>query len=153
MALHDVASLGINVGKHTTARPLHETECLIAYLYWIAKTGNAVQRLGYSYWAESCYSYINPLIAKLRGCLSLEPSQLTFFVAHSDIDTVHFEEIKTIVQRVCKTDDDAASIEHVMETTLRMTGAMLDGVYAEYERLKEGRPPRYAFLNESPAFA
>ncbi len=149
MALHDVASLGLPGLKEEGARlpaPLLDTECLIAYLYWISITGNPLQRLGYSYWAESCYSHINPMLAKLRSTLQLEASQLTFFVAHSDIDADHFEEVKNIIRRTCKTEQDLAAVSHVMETSLRLTGRMLEAVYDEYERFLAGKSERCALL-------
>lgn len=147
MALHDLKSMGgFSDADLTIPRPLAETESLIAYLYWISVTGNPLQRLGYSYWAENCYQYINPLIDKLRSTLSLDPSQLTFFIAHSDIDSKHFDEIKTVIRRVCKSQQDLDDIAYVMEVTLALTGKMLDGVHKEYRALMEGMPSRYGFL-------
>lgn len=149
MALNDIASLGFEHLKNDAfalPEPLPETERLIAYLYWISLTGNPLQRLGYSYWAESCYTHINPLIAKLRHTLGLEASQLTFFIAHSDIDTEHFEKVKAIIRRTCKTEHDLACVERALENTLRMTGNMLDAVYTEYERFRAGDSARCDFL-------
>jgi thiaminase len=148
MALHDLKSLGLNGLEEKLKKPLPETETLIAYLYWISATGNPLQRLGYSYWAESCYQYINPLINKLKDTLSLTPNQLTFFIAHSDIDADHFEDIKTIITRACKTQEDLDSILDVMETSLVLTGRMLDGVFNEYTKIKSGIPSRYDFLED-----
>lgn len=147
MALHDLKSMA----KFTDAdlsipRPLPETESLIAYLYWISATGNPLQRLGYSYWAENCYQYINPLIEKLRTTLTLTPSQLTFFIAHSDIDAAHFDEIKNVIRRVCKTQQDLDDIAYAMEVTLALTGNMLDGVHRAYQAFTDGTPGRYEFL-------
>ncbi len=149
MALHDLKSIGFALGDAAMPKPLPETECLIAYLYWISATGNPLQRLGYSYWAEDCYQYINPLIEKLRSTLSLEASQLTFFIAHSDIDAKHFDDIKQTIQRCCKTQQDLDDIAYTMEVTLNLTGKMLEGVYDEYLLLESGKPSRYAFLREA----
>ncbi|HWN71369.1 MAG TPA: iron-containing redox enzyme family protein, partial [Haliangium sp.] len=77
MALHDVRSLGLTDASFEIPPPLPDTETLIAYLYWISATGNPLQRLGYSYWAENSYHYINPLLHKLKKRLSLEDNQLT----------------------------------------------------------------------------
>jgi len=151
MALHDLASMGLAGIKDESVvlpHPLLETESLIAYLYWISLTGNPLQRLGYSYWAESCYSYINPVIGKLRSTLGLEDSQLTFFVAHSDIDTEHFEDVKNIIRRTCKTQDDLNSIAYAMEATLGLTAKMLDAVYVDYENFMVGKSTRCSFLSQ-----
>ncbi len=147
MALHDVMSIGLKEHAFDIPAPLPETEILIAYLYWISLTGNPLQRLGYSYWAENAYQYINPLIEGLRETLELKPSQLTFFIAHSDIDADHFDEIKSIMQRTCKSEADWEDIARVMETSLRLTGAMLEASYEEYERYVSGTSNRYRFLD------
>lgn len=146
MALHDVMSMGLKEHPVEIPRPLPETEVLIAYLYWISLVGNPLQRLGYSYWAENAYQYITPLIERLREVLGLERSQLTFFIAHAEIDASHFEEIRSVMKRTCKSASDWDDVERVMETSLRLTGAMLDAVYAEYERYRSGQAGRYAFL-------
>ncbi|MGS0740341.1 iron-containing redox enzyme family protein [Glaciimonas sp. GG7] len=146
MALHDVLSIGLKDIEFTIPRPLPETETLIAYLYWISLTGNPLQRLGYSYWAENCYAYINPMIAKVRNTLMLEASQLTFFIAHSDIDADHFNDVKNIIRRTCKTRQDIDSVVYAMDATLRLTGKVLEAVYLEYEKFKSGASLRYAFL-------
>ncbi|MGO1069411.1 iron-containing redox enzyme family protein [Lysobacter sp. CA199] len=156
MALHDVMSIGLKDHKFDIPQPLPSTEILIAYLYWVSFTGNPLQRLGYSYWAENAYEYINPLIDRLRTTLELQESQLTFFIAHSDIDADHFEEIKTIMRRTCKSEQDWVDVERVMETSLRLTGAMLEEVHREYELYRSGKSRRYAFLDvlrEAPALA
>lgn len=147
MALHDVMSIGLKKHAFDIPEPLPATEILIAYLYWISFTGNPLQRLGYSYWAENAYQYINPLIDRLRQTLDLQPSQLTFFIAHSDIDADHFDEIKSIMRRTCKTERDWLDIARVMETSLHLTGAVLEASYDEYERYRSGASRRYGFLD------
>ncbi len=147
MALHDVMSIGLKNEKFEIPHALPATEILIAYLYWISFTGNPLQRLGYSYLAENAYQYINPIIGRLREVLQLDEAQLTFFIAHSDIDADHFEEIKSIMKRSCKAESDWVDIARVMETSLRLTGDMLESVYDEYERYKAGKSNRYSFLS------
>ncbi|WP_085713078.1 MULTISPECIES: iron-containing redox enzyme family protein [unclassified Pseudomonas] len=147
MALHDVMSLGLKHDVFDIPSALPETEVLIAYLYWISFTGNPLQRLGYSYWAENAYQFITPLINRLSESLELKPAQLTFFVAHSDIDIEHFNEIKLMLQRTCKRQDDWDAIAIVMETSLRLTGNMLEAVYEQYEAWQNGLAPRYDFLH------
>lgn len=150
MALHDLKNIiGFDNLEIAIPKPLPETETLIAYLYWISATGNPLQRLGYSYWAENCYQYINPLIDKLRVALNLGPSQLTFFIAHSDIDSDHFEEIKRVIERACRTTQDLDDITNIMEVTLNLTGKMLDAVFKEYISFESGAPTRYSFLSDA----
>lgn len=147
MALHDILSMGLRGTEVPLPAPLLETELLMSYVYWVSLTGNPLQRLGYSYWAESCYRYINPLIAKLRTHLKLESAQLTFFIAHSDIDAGHFEEVKAIIRRTCRTQADLEAVTRVMENTLDLTANMLDAVYADHERHLAGTSRRCEFLS------
>ncbi|MCW5238053.1 iron-containing redox enzyme family protein [Verminephrobacter eiseniae] len=147
MALHDVNSLGILAPEAAIPVPLMETDIFISYLYWISQTGNPLQRLGYSYWAESCYKYINPLLAKLRKHLDLQASQMTFFIAHSDIDAEHFEDIKRIIERTCKSQEDLDAVTRVMESTLKLTGDVLNACHREYECHLAGQSKRCAFVD------
>jgi len=146
MALHDVKSLGLKDNSFSIPNPLPETEVLIGYLYHVSSTGNAVRRLGYSYWAENAYKYIMPLIEKIKGLYNLKDNQLTFFMAHSDIDDEHFKEVKEMIEKYCVTEQDWKDVEEVMETTLRLTANMLDGVYNEYQKLVSNKSNKYNFL-------
>lgn len=128
MALHDLKAIGIDIATVEQSTPLPETETLIAYLYYISATGNPVQRLGYSFWAESVYGYISPILTKLRSDLKLIPSQMTFFIAHSDIDADHAEEVKKVMLQNCRTPEDWAAVERVMTTSLNLTVQMLTAI-------------------------
>jgi len=144
MALHDLRSLGQSDAELVLPPPLPSTETLIGYLYWASQHGNPFRRLGYSFWAESSYEHITPLVSQVKQKLGLKDSQLTFFVAHSAIDAEHAIEVRSIIERVAKTADDWAAIGETAETSLRLTGHMLDEVHAEYTRLMSGAPSRYA---------
>jgi pyrroloquinoline quinone (PQQ) biosynthesis protein C len=146
MALHDLRSLGDAGAELTLPSPLPATETLIAYLYWASKNGNPFRRLGYSFWAESSYQHINPLIGKVKQQLGLKDSQLTFFVAHSAIDDQHAREVRTVIERVAKTTADWDAIGETAETSLRLTGRMLDEVHVEYLKLSGGQSSRYAVV-------
>lgn len=148
MALHDLLSIGIDKDKFIIPKPLPETETLIAYLYWISCNGNPFRRLGYSYWAESSYKYINPLIHKIKDTLKLDSSQMTFFIAHSEIDEKHAEEVESIILRTCKDSCDWEDLITVAETSLRLTGAMLEAVYREHQNFLKGKSERYGFINK-----
>lgn len=146
MALHDLIALGLPRDSLVIPPPLPMTEAMIAYLYWVSATGNPLRRLGYSYWAESAYEFVNPLINRVREDLDLKPAQMTFFVAHSKIDEDHAAEVRKMVEQNCKSDQDWQDIERVMTTSLRLMGNMMEEIYAEYERLRRGQSPSYAFL-------
>lgn len=147
MALHDMMSLGLEEGTFALPPPLPDTEILIAYLYWISGQGNPLQRLGYSFWAEQSYSYIAPLIQKIQVTLGLTASQMTFLTAHAQIDVTHAKEVTDMVVQQCKTEQDWCDIERVMVTSLDLTSRMMDLVYREYEKLRDGENSPYTFLN------
>ncbi|NMO18463.1 iron-containing redox enzyme family protein [Pyxidicoccus fallax] len=146
MALHDMLSLGLPKEALEIPPPLPATEALIAYLYWVSATGNPLRRLGYSYWAESSYDYIMPLIDKVRETLELKPAQMTFFIAHSKIDEDHAEQVRRMIAQNCKTDQDWHDVERVLETSLRLMGNMMEEVFAEYELLRKEQSATHAFL-------
>jgi pyrroloquinoline quinone (PQQ) biosynthesis protein C len=148
MALHDIKSLGIADLEAKLPEPLPETSVLTAYLYWISYQGNPVQRLGYSFWAESCYEYILPLMGQVIQALGLTSAQTTFFVAHADIDVAHAEMVNAMLARKCRTAADWAAASEVMETSLRLTGRMMDAVHEEHRRLMSGQSERCAFLRD-----
>lgn len=145
MAFHDMVSLGLDRTPVVPA-PLPATEVLTAYLYWISYQGNPLQRLGYSYWAESCYEYVRPLMHKVQQRLGLTSAQMTFFVAHAEIDAEHSAMVNDMITKKCKTAADWDAVTQVMETSLHLTGRMMDEVFDEYTRLVEGRTERCAFL-------
>ncbi len=147
MALHDLTAMGLAEPDILGADCLASTETLIAYLYWIAATGNPLRRLGYSFWAETSYQYIDPLVTKVRDDLGLPSSQMTFFVAHSAIDEKHAAEVRKLVRRCCVTEGDWQAVARVMVTSLDLTGRMLDETYDEYLKLLEHRSPGYEFLH------
>jgi len=147
MALHDLlSSLGVARKDITIPEPLPETEVLISYLYWVSATGNPLRRLGYSFWAEACYEYINPLIEVIRDTLELKETQMTFFRAHSDIDEEHAKEVEDMLISCCRTEKDWQDVARVMRTSLELTANMVEAVTQAYIASKSG-DDKYDFLN------
>ncbi|ABE57013.1 TENA/THI-4 protein [Shewanella denitrificans OS217] len=149
MALSDIASIGFDREDVLSSKPLPATETLIAYLYWISATGNPVQRLGYSYWAENVYGYIDPVLKAIQSTLDLTPQSMKFFIAHSKIDAKHAEEVNEMLHEVCKTQEDVDSVVAVMENSLVLTARILDDVWKEYQLFQSGASDRYAFLRDN----
>jgi pyrroloquinoline quinone (PQQ) biosynthesis protein C len=150
LALHDLVSLGLERSP-ILPPPLPATEILIAYLYWISYQGNPLQRLGYSYWAESCYNYVRPLLRTVQQTLGLTTTQMTFFIAHAEIDAEHSRLVNSMISKKCADAADWDAVAKVMETSLRLTGRMMDEVHDEYIRLVDGQTERCAFLKALPA--
>jgi hypothetical protein len=146
MALHDLRSLGYDVTAEDLPGPLDETEVLTAYLYWISQRSNPLARVGYSFWAESSYEHIGPLLAAAQTTLDLEDRHMTFLVAHAKIDADHAAEVDQVLRRFAVTPEDWAAVGRVMRTSLRLTVDMLDAVAREYRAVAEGRSDRTAPL-------
>lgn len=148
MAYHDLKSV-LKMSEIDLPGPLPSTEVLVAYLYWISSHGNPLQRLGYSFWAESCYKYIGRLLKKVQTDLSLDPHHMTFFISHAHIDVEHAREVEQMLIRGCKKPGDWQDVATVMLTTLRLTGAMMDEVHAEHQKFMNNTSNRYPFLQEA----
>ena len=146
MALHDLRSLGHDVTADDLPEQLEETAVLSSYLYRISQTGNPLARVGYSFWAESAYEHIGPLLLAARAQLELEDKHMTFLVAHARIDAHHAEEVDDVLGRFARTDDDWEAVARVMRTSLRLTVAMLDAVAVEFRAVAEGRSRRTASI-------
>jgi thiaminase len=146
MALHDMRGVGAELDP--IPPPLPATEVLIAYLYWISATGDPVQRLGYSFWAETSYAYIMPIIRQVQETLGLKPAQMTFFLSHAQIDEAHAAEVRRMIVEHCRTERQWEAVASVMEASLDLTGRMMDAVMSEYLKLIEGRSGRYAPLRD-----
>lgn len=148
MALHDLKGLGYDVTEKTLPKPLMSTEALVAYLYHISEHHTPVARLGYSYWAERSYEYIQPLLAMLSDGLGVPKKAMTFFNEHSEIDAKHAEEVEEAINRFVKTPEDWQAVEEVMVGSLIMTTRMMDQVFDQFCQLKEGKATRYTFLEK-----
>lgn len=148
MAHHDLESLGLNSDDIDITMPLASTEILIAYLYRISQYGNPLRRLGYSFWAEDSYQYIQDLLGAISENLSLDKKNMTFLVSHSTIDEKHSKEIEEMIIRFCKGPDDFESILEIMNVTLTLQSNMIDEVVVEYQKLVENKSTKYGFLNK-----
>lgn len=148
MALHDLKSLGFSVQENELPSPLPETQALIGYLYYISANGNPLQRLGYSFWAENIYEYINNHLKILAQVCQLRPEQLTFFLQHATIDEKHAQEVEKIICEFVKTNDDFQAVQDVLLMSLRLTQLMMDAVAEKYLELASDASTRYSFLQK-----
>jgi len=128
MALHDLESLGLLPEGRVEEPPLPATDALIHYLYGVALREGPIPRLGYSYWAESVYGHIGPLLMEATRSLGLTRRNLTFFAAHSELDTQHAAQVRQAICRVVKTSAQAEALHRVAVTSLWLTLQMLEQV-------------------------
>lgn len=146
MALHDLRSLGVDVTNESMPAPTIGTEAFTGYVYRLATTGNPVQRLGYTYWAENCYAYFAPIAMAVVQNMRLEAKNVTFFVQHGEIDQKHGAEVKKIIQDVAQSPADRAAISDALRGTIRLQGAMLGDVWRAYQQFLAGQAPQYDFV-------
>ena len=131
MVVKDLRSIGVNFDAEKAA-PLPATEALIGYLYYVALKEGAGPRLGYSYWAEDSYDHIEPILQACRRDLNLSDKDMTFFVAHSTIDSKHSEEVRVAVQAWCDDPIKLSKVLSVARTSLYLTGEVINSVARKY---------------------
>jgi hypothetical protein len=149
MALHDLKTIGITFQNRTVIpAPLPSTELLIAYLYYVASQGNPVQRLGYSYWSETSYSFIRAFMDMLMKNMDMDKNQMTFFYNHAHIDDKHARDVANILVKVCKTEDDWAAVKRTAKITLGLTNDMFNESFEEFLKLTKGEESPYSFIND-----
>lgn len=115
---------------------LPPTQALIGYLYHTSMNFGAFPRLGYSYWAESVYDDIAPILESMRCSLNLNDKNMNFFVAHSNIDEHHFEEVKKAIISYEFSPEEESQIIEVAEVTLYLTGQIMESVITDYYNRK-----------------
>jgi pyrroloquinoline quinone (PQQ) biosynthesis protein C len=146
MALHDIKAMGHKVDENSLPQPLNSTTALISYLYYVSANSNPLARLGYSFWAERSYQYIRPLLTMLSDGLGIEKKAMTFFNEHSEIDIEHAKQVDETILRFAKTQNDWDEMGDCLETSLRLTSRMMDEVFEEFIKIKEGKLTRYQSL-------
>ena len=129
MVLRDLEAAGLWREGEPLAPPLPATDALINYLYGVALREGPLPRLGYSYWAESVYGQIAPLLGRVRSSLSLSDRDLTFFNAHSAIDARHAQQVRSVLQRAVTTTEQAEAVQRVALTTLWLTLQLLEQAF------------------------
>jgi hypothetical protein len=142
MVLHDLRAAGL-LGRDIDIDRLPRlpaTEALIGYLAGLSLRAGAgaVARLGYSYWAESVYEHIAPVLGAARASLALNDRQMTFFVAHSSIDEAHAHEVQQVMTKVVRTAQQADAIFDTAQTTLWLTLEILNQAFHTWSERHAG---------------
>jgi hypothetical protein len=132
MAVHDLRKIGARVEKVSDLPPAFSaTQKLTAYLYFAAEHAHPNTRLGFSYWAEKCYPYLQMMVANTQKALNLENRQMTFFVSHAVIDEKHARDVEHVIGLVCKTPADWAAVETGMIDTLEMAVNIFEEIHRQ----------------------
>ncbi len=134
LILSDLRSIGLLAGDEITDAPLPATDALINYLYGVALREGPVPRLGYSYWAESVYHQIGPLLLAARDALALTYENMSFFAAHAEIDARHAEQVRSAICCAVTTSERAEAVHRVAVTSLWLTIQLLEQTFAVASR-------------------
>lgn len=133
MVVNDLKSINLYEEGIENRKPLPATQALISFLYLTALEKGAIPRLGYSFWAETCYSHIDELLKKIAQDLNLQDKQMTFFVAHSEIDAKHSTEVNDMIMSCLNSDAEFDEVMNTAQVTLYLTGQMLEQVATKFK--------------------
>lgn len=144
MVLHDLRAIGLlGPDDGIDEPPLPAVDALINYLYGIALREGPVARLGYSYWAESVYEHIAPVLLQARKSLQLTDQEMAFFVAHAEIDAKHAVEVQQAIRKSVRTAGQAEAVHRVAVTTLWLTISVLDHAFAQWKHVRVASDPAH----------
>lgn len=136
MALRDLKKIGFPIfGIDDLPNPLPATEQLTAYLYYAAERAHPATRLGFSYWAEKCYPFIQEIARSTQTSLGLNDAQMSFFVSHAKIDEKHAADVERVIQAVCLDAEAWFAVETGMVESLNLAVRIFEDIHA----LTEGR--------------
>lgn len=134
MVTHDLESVGLLDAGLENRLPLPATQALTSFIYLTAIEKGAAARLGYSYWAETSYDHIDDLLKKIASDLNLTEKNMSFFVAHSEIDSKHSAEVTDAITSCVSDEAELRDILNTAQVTLYLTGQMLDQVAERYTK-------------------
>jgi len=138
MALQDLKKIGAPATTiDDLPKPLDATEQLTAYLYYVAQHAHPATRLGFSYWAEKCYPFIQSLASGAQKSMGLSDHQMTFFVSHSRIDEKHAMDVQNVIERICKTPEDWRAVAEGMRVSLRLAIQIFEQIHQLSKSLKD----------------
>lgn len=147
MAIHDLKKIGAKINDITDLpAPLSATEQLTAYLYYVSQYAHPATRLGFSYWAEKCYPFVQNFAADTQRSLGLSDSQMSFFVSHSRIDEKHAADVEQVISHICKSPKDWQAVTEGLRTSLIMATQIFTQIFDLTEDLHQ-RPDYLDFLN------
>jgi len=132
------------MGKDRRVYALYLTQ---VYHYAFHTARNPVQRLGYSFWAETSYDHIRGFMDNLSTSMQLDKKQMTFFYNHSSIDDKHAKDVEKILLHICKTEEDWKAVSQSATITLDLTHQVLKAVIDEYEKLVRDKPSDFSILH------
>jgi len=148
MAFNDLKAMGVPLKtREDMPAVLPSTEKMIAYVKHLSLSREPYRSLGYHYWIEQPYEYIEQFMHSLCEGLHLEESQFLFYKNHKRIDKKHGNDVQSILLNYCKTEQQWEAIYQVTQTTLRQFVQMIIEITEEYEKLKNGSSSQFRILN------
>ena len=148
MAFNDIKALGVPLKtRKDMPAVLPSTEVMIAYVKFLSLSNEPYRSLGYHYWIEQPYKYIEQFMQTIIGELNLKKSQFRFYSNHKRIDQGHGNDIKSILSYYCKTEQQWEAVYQVALTTMRLFEQIIIEILNEYEMLKKDSSLNFQIIN------
>ncbi|NNC96350.1 MAG: iron-containing redox enzyme family protein [Chitinophagales bacterium] len=148
MALKDINALGFNVTADTMPPPLPSTQLLISFLYNEARSENPIHHLGYGFWSENACPFINDFMTNLMESMGLEKDQMTFYSGHVTLDESHAKEVREIIKKVVKTEEDWNGLKRVIKITFDLTIGIVKDMLDAYKELVDNNSEDFSIYTE-----
>ena len=139
LALDDLEKMGVDREEVINSRPEPETQAFSSLIFDLVLRERPIGRLGYSFWAEGCLNGEQlPLVAqRVRYHFDLPDDQMTFLVAHAELDKGHSKAAIKAIEEHVNTDGDKEAVIYFGKATCRMYYHFLEGVFDKFEREQE----------------
>ena len=148
IAFNDLKAMGVPLKKRRDMPPaLPSTETMIAYVKYLSLSPEPYRSLGYHYWIEQPYGYIDRFMQQLNEGLQLQESQFSFYKTHKSLDEKHGDDVQSLISYCCQTEQQWEAIYEVAQTTMRQFAQMIFESLEEYEKLKNGSPSQFQIIN------
>jgi pyrroloquinoline quinone (PQQ) biosynthesis protein C len=136
LALHDLETMGVDREQVIASRPEPETQAFASLIYDLVIRERPIGRLGYSFWAEGALNEEQlPYIAeRVRYHFDLSDDQMTFLVAHSELDKGHSRAAVKAIEEHVRDGEDREAVIYFGKATCRMYYHFLEGVFDKFER-------------------
>lgn len=151
MAFSDLKALKAPFNSTNDIPPaLGATAKMVEYVRELSLSNQPYISLGYHYWIEQPYLYINDFMDSMLKNMKLKKKQVSFYVNHARIDKKHGKDMQKILIKVCKNEEQWQAIQDSAKKTLSQFMQIIKEVIEEYEKLISGKPTAYSILNEMP---
>ena len=130
--LNDIRAIGGDADAVRQSAPAIETEVMVAYAYDLIFRQNPVGFFGMVFVLEGTSVELATRVAQSLGQhLNLPPSAFSYLSSHGSLDKQHIQDFRQLVNRLEKTEDQAAVI-HAAKVFFRLYGDVIRSIGKEY---------------------